>query len=291
MAEELNKPAPASAQKPSDPEQTGTNPGGIQGDIPMLLENVGNLIDSTIESVSDMLNSATNVTGQIIENVNVTVQSDAVQGIMKNIGNVSEKVAESVNATLNAQQLKDSLSVFGQMLDNITETFNTTVNSEPVRNLFETVSTGINQLMNNLLPQDGSCCSALPKAVHIPYSQKKPVETAETATSGAPEQTAPSGAKQTVSSQEAPAAPEEKLPAATVPVETEKKPAAPVRTEPLRNESGREAYITLESGSPAEKKQEDHANDQKSQGKNQNRKGKFDPSRKGTFPRSKGRHK
>ena len=288
MAEELNNPASTPAKQNAAEARNDSSTGGNHGDIPMLLENVGTLIDSTIESVSDMLTSATNVTGQIIENVNVTVQSDAVQGIMKNIGSVSEKVAENLNATLNAQQLKDSLTAFGKVLDNISETISSTVNSEPIQNLFETINSGINQLMGNLAPQDGSCCPGHPKAVQIPYSHNKPVKTPETPTTQ--KQEAPSKPQETMK-EKAAAAPKQDAPAQKASAAQQEKPALQTRTEPMRSETSQEAYITLESSAPSPEKKEEPKTAQKPQGKNQNRKGKFDPSRKGTFPRSKGRQK
>ncbi|NTW83574.1 MAG: chlorosome envelope protein H [Chlorobiaceae bacterium] len=148
-------------------KKTGNSPGqgGSQnaesnagnGDFANLIGNVGVLLDSTIDTVQGMINSVSSVTGQLIEGVNSTIKSEPLQEIIQNVNTVSGQLIEGVNtvsgqliegvnATINSQQVQD----FSKMLKNLVENVNSTVNSGQIQNLFNNVSFGLGQLMNNV---------------------------------------------------------------------------------------------------------------------------------------------
>ncbi len=137
------------------PQKTESNAGN--GDFANLIGNVGVLLDSTIDTVQGMINSVSSVTGQLIEGVNSTIKSEPLQEIIQNVNTVSGQLIEGVNtvsgqliegvnATINSQQVQE----FGKMLKNLVENVNSTVNSGQIQNLFNNVSFGLGQLMNNV---------------------------------------------------------------------------------------------------------------------------------------------
>jgi chlorosome envelope protein H len=178
--EELKKNA-GSEQAITQSAQTG-NVG--KGDMAQLIGNMGVLIDSTIESVQGMINSAGSATGQIIEDVTATIKSDSVketiesvqgminsvgsatgqliegvtstinsepvQGIINNVNSVSGQLLEGVTATLKSEQVQNSFNELGKFWDNLIGNLNSTVNSDQVKNLFDNVSMGLGQLVNNV---------------------------------------------------------------------------------------------------------------------------------------------
>ena len=141
-AAELNK--PAGAPKPSAPITPENNVGN--GDMANLIGNVGILIDSTIESVQGIISSVSSATGQLIEGVTSTINSEPVKGIINNVNSVSGQLIEGVTSTT------------GQLIDGVTAT----INSEQVqssfqelgklwKNLFNNISSGLGQLVNNIV--------------------------------------------------------------------------------------------------------------------------------------------
>lgn len=146
--EETNKPA-ADAPKPSGGAQE-TNAGN--GDMAHLIGNMGVLIDSTIESVQGMINTVSTATGQIIEGVTTTINSDQVKGIINNVNSVSGQLIEGVTATLKSEPLQNSVNEIGKFWAGLISNLNETVNSGQVRNLFDNVSSGLTQLVGTVFP-------------------------------------------------------------------------------------------------------------------------------------------
>ncbi|MBN1928835.1 MAG: chlorosome envelope protein H [Chlorobiaceae bacterium] len=151
--EETSKPAAGAAPgapKPAAPAQE-TNIGN--GDMAHLIGNVGILIDSTIESVQGMISTVSSATGQIIEGVSTTINSDQVKGIINNVNTVSGQLIEGVTNTLNSEQLQNSFNELGKFWAGMISNLNSTVNSDQVKNLFDNVSSGINQLAGSIFSQ------------------------------------------------------------------------------------------------------------------------------------------
>ena len=157
-AEELNK--PAGAPKPAAPTNPESNVGN--GDMANLIGNVGYLIDSTIESVQGIISSVSSATGQLIEGVTSTINSEPVQGILHNVNSVSGQLIEGVTsttgqlidgvtATINSEQVQSSFQELGKLWKNLLENLNSTVSSGQVQNLFSNVSSGLGQLVNNIV--------------------------------------------------------------------------------------------------------------------------------------------
>jgi len=168
-AEELNK--PAGVPKPAVQKNTESNVGN--GDMASLIGNMGILIDSTIESVQGMISSVSAVTGQLIEGVTSTINSEPVKGIINNVNTVScqliegvtsttghliegvtsttGQLIEGVTATINSEQVQSSFQELGKLWKNLLENLNSTVSSGQVQNLFSNVSAGLGQLMNNIV--------------------------------------------------------------------------------------------------------------------------------------------
>ncbi|MEC9486789.1 MAG: hypothetical protein UMU76_04700 [Prosthecochloris sp.] len=268
MAEELKKPAGASSAPSPAPKPAPEQNAGTTGDIPSLFENVGQLIDSTVNSVSEMLVSATTVTEQVIDNINVTVQSDAVKQITGGISDVTENVAKGISSTFNPEQIKESIDAFAHVLDAVTGSIAKTMNSEPVRNLFDSISTGIGQMTGSLTAQAGQSCTEHHKAVEIPYSHNRPAE------------------EKKLQSQTKEEAPRQNSSAAAPAVQQDKPATAPA--EPEAAKPAEQPYSTIESSSGNERQSQP---EQKKQPENRQKKQKSDPSRKGTFPRSKGKRR
>ena len=168
-AEELNK--PAGAPKKATPITPETNVGN--GDMANLIGNVGILIDSTIESVQGIISSVSSATGQLIEGVTSTINSEPVKGIINNVNSVSGQLIEGVTsttgqlidgvtsttgqlidgvtATINSEQVQSSFQELGKLWKNLLENLNSTVSSGQVQNLFSNVSSGLGQLVNNIV--------------------------------------------------------------------------------------------------------------------------------------------
>ncbi len=146
-AEELNK--PAGAPKPASTNNQESNVGN--GDMASLIGNVGVLIDSTIESVQGIISSVSSATGQLIEGVTSTINSETVTGILSNVNTVSGQLIEGVTATINSEQVQSSFQELGKLWKNLLENLNSTVSSGQVQNLFSNVSSGLGQLMNNIV--------------------------------------------------------------------------------------------------------------------------------------------
>ena len=181
-AEELNK--PAGAPKPAAPTKPESNVGN--GDMANLIGNVGYLIDSTIESVQGIISSVSSATGQLIEGVTSTINSEPVQGILHNVNSVSGQLIEGVTsttgqlidgvtATINSEQVQSSFQELGKLWKNLLENLNSTVSSGQVQNLFANVNSGLGQLVNNIVS------SGIPtgqdrhrkEITQIPFSQKE----------------------------------------------------------------------------------------------------------------------
>jgi chlorosome envelope protein H len=141
--EETNK--PAAAPKPAGAPQE-SNVGN--GDMAHLIGNVGLIIDSTIESVQGMINSVSSATGQIIEGVTTTINSDPVKEIIQNVNTVSGQLIEGVTATLKSEPIQKSFNDLGNFWAGLISNLNSTVNSDQVKNLFDNVSAGMNQLVS-----------------------------------------------------------------------------------------------------------------------------------------------
>ncbi|NTV67676.1 MAG: chlorosome envelope protein H [Chlorobaculum sp.] len=167
--EETNKPAAGA------PESNVGN-----GDMAHLIGNMGILIDSTIETVQGMLSNVSSATGQIvegvtatvnsdtvkgiisnvstatnqlIEGVTTTVNSDAVKGILNNVNSVSGQIIEGVTSTLNSEQIQNSFNELGKFWAGMISNLNETVSTGQVKNLFDNVSAGINQLAGGIFQQ------------------------------------------------------------------------------------------------------------------------------------------
>ncbi|MCF8382775.1 MAG: chlorosome envelope protein H [Chlorobium sp.] len=186
-AEELNKPA---AVKPAPQENPASNAGN--GDMASLIGNMGVLIDSTIESVQGMISSVSSATGQIIEGVTSTINSEPVKEIINNVNSVSGQLIEGVTATLKSEQVQSSVQEIGKLWKNLLEnlnatvsSLNATVSSGQVQHLFDNVSAGLGQLVNTVF-SPGMFPGAISDERHkkeikqIPFSQK-PAAPAETA--------------------------------------------------------------------------------------------------------------
>lgn len=151
-ADELNKPA---AAKPAPQTSPASNAGN--GDMASLIGNMGVLIDSTIESVQGMISSVSTATGQIIEGVTSTINSEPVKEIIHNVNSVSGQLIEGVTATLKSEQVQSSVQELGKLWKNLLEnlnstvsTLNETVSSGQVQHLFDNVSSGLGQLVSNV---------------------------------------------------------------------------------------------------------------------------------------------
>ena len=191
-AEELNKPA----AKPATQQDAASNAG--KGDMANLIGNMGVLIDSTIESVQGMISTVSNATGQIIEGVNSTINSDPVKKIIDNVGSVSGQLIEGVTATLKSEQVQSSVQEIGKLWKNLLESLNNTVSSVnatvssgQVQNLFENVSAGLGQLVNTVFSpgMQMSMGEHKKEIKEIPFSQKhsshaEPAPAASAAPSG-----------------------------------------------------------------------------------------------------------
>ena len=134
MAEELNKPA---AAPKAAPEAPASNVGS--GDMANLIGNVGVLLDSAVESVQGVISTVSTATGQLIEGVTATLKSEPVQHSVQELGKFWEGLLSNLNETVNSGQVKD---------------------------LFDNVSAGLNQLVGNVFS------SAMPQGL-LPLVEDK----------------------------------------------------------------------------------------------------------------------
>ena len=125
------------------------------GDIAHLIGSVGSLIDSTIESVQGMISSVSNATGQLIDGVSSTINSESVQGMISSVSNATGQLIDGVTSTINSDQIQNSFQGLGKLWNGLIETLNNTVSSNQVQNLFDNVSSGLGQLMNNVFAAPG----------------------------------------------------------------------------------------------------------------------------------------
>ena len=125
------------------------------GDIAHLIGSVGSLIDSTIESVQGMISSVSNATGQLIDGVSSTINSESVQGMISSVSNATGQLIDGVTSTINSDQIQNSFQGLGTVWNGLIETLNNTVSSNQVQNLFDNVSSGLGQLMNNVFAAPG----------------------------------------------------------------------------------------------------------------------------------------
>ena len=201
-------------------------------DFPSLLGNIGLLIDTSLDSVTRMINSATAITQQISENITLTANSDVVKGMVDNISSVSQNVIKGVNDTLNSEQLKKTFDELGKLASGVIDGAGSIANSQQAQNLFNTVSSGLNQLIQTIVTtgQQGAGGAGLKKAIEIPFCSTH--------------QHAPSG--------------EEKQPSETIqpqpaPQEKEKKTAETVKPQPTPKEKEQKTTTAAEKTKPAEK--------------------------------------
>ncbi len=248
MAEELKKTSGAPEAQTKKAPESSVSAGSGNADFPSLFGNIGLMIDSSIESVTEMINSASSVTKQVSENITLTTNSDAVKSIVDNIGSLSQNVIQGVNDTLNSDQLKKTFNELGNLASTVIDSAGSVARSEEAQNLFNTVSTGLNQLLQTIVTpiQSGAAGIQSKKAVEIPFCHKTPCE---------PAGQSPSPEKQNAPVIEKPKP--QKAPETAKPAPAEKA-TLKVKAEEKKQEPGQR--------SPVEQK-------------------KTDPSRKGTIPR------
>ncbi|NEX14039.1 MAG: hypothetical protein C1941_05010 [Prosthecochloris sp.] len=242
-------------------------------DFPTLFENIGLLIDSSIGSITEMIDSANSVTKQVSENITLIANSDAVKGIVDNIGSLSQNVIQGVNDTLNSEQLKKTFDELGKLATSVLDSAGSVVNSEQAQNLFTTVNTGLNQLLQTIVSpvQSGAAAMQAKKAIEIPFCHKTPC---------APSDASPEPEKKATPTPQA--APPEPSQAAIKKEEPVKQAAQP-------KESQSVPAVRRENPSLKPKKTENKRrdNNDKTRGKDRSGYKKEDPSRKGTIPRQK----
>ena len=242
MAEEI--------KRPSGTPEISTSGTGSNADFPTLFANIGFFIDSSIESIAGMINSANSVTKQVSENITLTANSDTVKGMVDNIGSLSQNVIQGVNDTLNSEELKKTFNELGNLASTVIDSAGSAARSEQAQNLFNTISTGLNQLLQTIVSpiQSGAAGIQAKKAVEIPFCHKAP---------GEPSGTSPEPEKQDN--------PETQVQPPQQQKEPETVKAASEKTEPLKT-----AVQTTKQESKQQNRTENKRND---------------PSRKGTIPR------
>ncbi len=279
-------PAQKAAASPPPSQDAGV-------DIPGLLQNIGLLIESTIDSVTGMLASATSVTRQTVENIGVTMNSDTVQEVVKTIGKTSENVVGNVNAALSSRELNNAISEIGNLAENLVKTVESVATSEQTQNLFNTIATGLNQLAATVVSPVQAITHKADhkKPVEIPFCHKTPSEPEKPATPEKKETATEKPLQKPVGEAAEPVKPVEPAkPAEPTKPPQATKPAEPVKPAQAGGISGGSTPGAPGRGSSAEKKQEnDKANVKpRSAGTTPPQGGrKNDPSRKGTYPRKK----
>lgn len=184
MTQDYNEPKEA-----RNPETTPDVTGYPATDIPHLMEDIGKMLDTTFGSINDMIESVSTITGKIAENVSNTINSDAVQDMIKNVNAASESVVsginsavEGLNTTLNSEQLKETFNGIEKFWNSLLETTGTNANIDSVQQLFANVGNGLGQLTEGVRatvfqpqPQE----SKIKKSVEIPFSSKSLPEASE----------------------------------------------------------------------------------------------------------------
>lgn len=190
--EELNTPAgaPKTAPAPAAPE-AASNAGN--GDMAHLIGNVGILIDSTIESMQGIISTVSSATGQLIDGVTTTINSEPVKEIIQNVNSVSGQLIDGVTATLKSEQVQNSVQELGKFWNSLLANLNETVNSDQVKHLFDNVSNGMNQLVSTVfsggMPQSIAACDDRKKHVqeiHLVSPKETPAPAAPAAAPAAP---------------------------------------------------------------------------------------------------------
>jgi chlorosome envelope protein H len=143
--EEQNKPFTAPKPATAAPESNAGN-----GDMAHLIGNVGILIDSAVESVQGVISTVSTATGQLIEGVTTTINSEPVKEILHNVNSATGQLIEGVTATLNSEPVQNSFHELGKFWEGLISNLNSTVNSDQVKNLFDNVSSGMSQLAGNI---------------------------------------------------------------------------------------------------------------------------------------------
>lgn len=178
MAEEIKRPSDTPGKETKEAPEISTSGAASNADFPTLFANIGFFIDSSIESVAGMINSASSVTKQVSENITLTANSDTVKGMVDNIGALSQNVIQGVNDTLNSDELKKTFNELGNLASTVIDSAGSVARSEQAQNLFNTISTGLNQLLQTIVRpiQSGAADLHAKKAVEIPFSHKAPGE-------------------------------------------------------------------------------------------------------------------
>ncbi len=145
-AEELKKPAGAVVPVSSNNTDSGVG----NGDMAHLIGSMGALIDSTIISVQGIITTVSSVTGQLIEGVTTTMNSEPVQGMISSVSSATGQLIEGVTSTITVESVQGVLnsvsSATGQLIDGVTST----INSEPVREMFNNVTSVPGQLIEGV---------------------------------------------------------------------------------------------------------------------------------------------
>lgn len=178
MAEEIKRPSDTPGKETKEAPEISTSGAVSNADFPTLFANIGLFIDSSIESIAGMINSANSVTKQVSENITLTANSDTVKGMVDNIGALSQNVIQGVNDTLNSDELKKTFNELGNLASTVIDSAGSVARSEQAQNLFNTISTGLNQLLQTIVRpiQSGAADLHAKKAVEIPFSHKAPGE-------------------------------------------------------------------------------------------------------------------
>ena len=188
--EELNKPAAAPNQAPAVPDSNAGN-----GDMAHLIGNVGILIDSAVESVQGVISTVSSATGQLIEGVTTTINSDQVKEMLQNVNTATGQLIEGVTATLKSEPVQHSFQELGKFWEGLLSNLNETVNSNQVKNLFENVSAGMSQLVGNVF-SSAMPPAFLPQAAAVDDKKKhvQEIQFVHTKEVAAPSQAAPTPA-------------------------------------------------------------------------------------------------
>ncbi len=185
MAEELKKTSDKPEVSPQKAPESSASQSAGSADFPTLFGNIGLMIDSSIGSITEMINSANSLTKQVSENITLATNSDVVKGLVDNIGSLSENVIKGVNDTLNSEQLKKTFDELGTLASTVIDSVGSVVQSEQTQNLFNTIGSGLNQLLNTIVSpiQSGAAEIHAKKAVEIPFCHKGASEQPEAGTS------------------------------------------------------------------------------------------------------------
>lgn len=157
--------------------------GSNEASIPLLMENIGILLDSAFSSMAEMVDSVNSLTGQITDNVNITVNSESVQDVLEGLSSASQSLISGVNSTikgvntaLESKELKETFDSLGQLWNTVTGSFGSVIQAAPVQEIIENVSAGIGQVTGNVggMVFQQEADTKHPKAVEIPFTQKDP---------------------------------------------------------------------------------------------------------------------